>query len=80
VYEIALYALALIGLFVLPRRVTVLVLSLLAYQTLMAMAFAGTTRYRVPWDFMLALAAGAAVVWLVDRVSVAHRRPHFSID
>jgi 4-amino-4-deoxy-L-arabinose transferase-like glycosyltransferase len=80
VYEIALYALALIGLFVLPRRMAGLVLSLLAYQTLAATAFAGTTRYRVPWDFTLALAAGAAVVWLVDRLSVAHRKPGLSIE
>ena len=31
--------------------------ALLAYQTLVAMGFAGATRYRVPWDFLLALAA-----------------------
>ena len=29
--------------------------------------FAGATRYRVPWDFLLALSAGAAVVWLLER-------------
>jgi 4-amino-4-deoxy-L-arabinose transferase-like glycosyltransferase len=77
-YEIALYALALIGLFVLPRRVAVLVVSLLAYQTLVAMAFAGTTRYRVPWDFTLALAAGAAVVWLWSRVAESRGRARLS--
>ena len=27
----------------------------------------GATRYRVPWDFLIALAAAAAVWWLVDR-------------
>jgi len=32
-----------------------------------AMGFAGATRYRVPWDFMLSLAAAAAVWALVDR-------------
>jgi hypothetical protein len=67
VYMILLYVLAVIGLVVMPRRVTVLFVALLAYNTLAALAFAGTTRYRVPWDFVLALAAGAAVVWLLDR-------------
>jgi len=69
-YTIPLYILALIGLFVVPRRIAVLFVSLLAYNTLAALVFAGATRYRVPWDFVLALAAGAAVVWLVER-----RRP-----
>jgi 4-amino-4-deoxy-L-arabinose transferase-like glycosyltransferase len=77
-YEIALYALALVGLFVLPRRVAWLIVLLLGYQTLMAMAFAGTTRYRVPWDFTLALAAGAAVVWLLERRAVAGHKAELS--
>jgi hypothetical protein len=59
--------LGVIGLVVMPRRVAVLFVALLAYNTLAALAFAGATRYRVPWDFVLALAAGAAVVWLFDR-------------
>jgi 4-amino-4-deoxy-L-arabinose transferase-like glycosyltransferase len=71
VYTIPLYILALIGLFVLPGRIAVLFVSLLAYDTLAALVFAGATRYRVSWDFVLALAAGAAVVWLLDR----RRRP-----
>ena len=67
-YTIPLYVLALDRLScVLPRRIAVLFASLLAYNTLAALVFAGTTRYRVPWDFVLALAAGAAVVWLLDR-------------
>ena len=70
-YTLPLYVLALIGFFVLPRWIAVLFASLLAYNTLAALVFAGTTRYRVPWDFVLALAAGAAVVWLLDR----RRRP-----
>jgi hypothetical protein len=77
-YEVALYALALIGLFVLPRRVAWLIVLLLGYQTVVAMAFAGTTRYRVPWDFTLALAAGAAVVWVLERRAVAGRKPELS--
>jgi hypothetical protein len=70
VYTIPLYVLALIGFFVIPRRMAALFAALLAYNTLAALVFAGATRYRVPWDFVLALAAGAAVVWLLDR-----RRP-----
>ena len=61
VYMIPLYLLALAGLFVLPRRLAWLTVALLAYQTVVAMGFAGATRYRVPWDFLLALAAAAAV-------------------
>jgi 4-amino-4-deoxy-L-arabinose transferase-like glycosyltransferase len=71
VYEIPLYLLALAGLFLMPRRVAVLIVLLLAYQTVVAIGFAGDTRYRVPWDFTLALAAGVAVVhlwsWLTAR-------------
>ena len=48
-------------------RLALLGVALLAYQTLVAMVFAGATRYRVPWDFLLALAAAAAVWWAVDR-------------
>ena len=77
-YEIPLYALALLGLFLVPRRVSVLIVALLGYQTLVAMGFAGTTRYRVPWDFTLALVAGAALVWLYDRVAVGHRKAELS--
>ena len=72
-YEIPLYLLALIGIFVLPRRLALLVVLLLAYQTLAAVGFAGVTRYRVPWDFTLALAAGAALVSLWPRVAAARR-------
>jgi 4-amino-4-deoxy-L-arabinose transferase-like glycosyltransferase len=79
-YEIALYVLAAIGFFLLPRRLTWLIVTLLAYQTVVAMAFAGTTRYRVPWDFTLAIAAGAAVVWLLERAAVARRRPSLSTE
>jgi 4-amino-4-deoxy-L-arabinose transferase-like glycosyltransferase len=67
-YTIPLYVLAAIGLAVMPRRIAVLFVSLLAYNTLAALVFAGATRYRVPWDFLLALAAGAAVAWGLDRL------------
>jgi hypothetical protein len=67
VHAIPLYVLAAIGFVVMPRRIAVLFVTLLAYNTLAALVFAGATRYRVPWDFVLALGAGAAVVWLLDR-------------
>ena len=60
-FVIVLYALGLIGLFLVPRRLAALALLLLAYDTLAAMLFAGETRYRVPWDFLIALCAAAAV-------------------
>ena len=38
---------------------------------MVAIGFVGETRYRVPWDFPLALAAGVAIVhlwsWLTAR-------------
>ncbi len=70
-FMIALYALAVIGLFVLPRSFVALALLLLTYQTLVAMLFAGATRYRVPWDFLIAIMAaagiGAIARWLSRR-------------
>jgi hypothetical protein len=36
--------------------------------TLAAMLFAGETRYRVPWDFLLAVPAGAAALALAARL------------
>jgi 4-amino-4-deoxy-L-arabinose transferase-like glycosyltransferase len=60
-YMVPLYVLAAIGLFLVPRPVGVLLAALLGYQTLAAMAFVGATRYRVAWDLLLALLAGAAI-------------------
>jgi hypothetical protein len=61
---IAVYLLALVGLFFVERVFAVLALSFLGYETLAAWVFAGTTRYRVPWDFVLALLASAALARL----------------
>jgi 4-amino-4-deoxy-L-arabinose transferase-like glycosyltransferase len=58
-YTSLLYALALIGLFLAPRRFAALALLILAYQTLAAMVFVGATRYRISTDFLLALLAAA---------------------
>jgi 4-amino-4-deoxy-L-arabinose transferase-like glycosyltransferase len=73
VYEIPLYLLALFGLLLVPRRVAVLIVLLLGYQTIVAMGFAGDTRYRVPWDFTLSLAAGVAVLHLAGRLAARRR-------
>jgi hypothetical protein len=43
----------------------VLALILLGYQTVIAMLFAGATRYRVPWDFLVAIMAAAGIGALV---------------
>ena len=56
-----LYALALAGAFVAPRPFVALAALLLLYQTAAAWAFVGATRYRVAWDFLLALLAAAAL-------------------
>src|SRR5256714_3081681 len=68
-YMIVLYALGLVGLLYVPRRFAALALALLLYDTLTAMLFAGETRYRVPWDFLIALSAAAAVTRLPTRLA-----------
>lgn len=75
VYLIPIYALAIAGLFFAPRAFTVLALLLLAYNTAAAMAFAGTTRYRVPFDFLLVLLAGAVVERLWRRLRYTASTP-----
>ena len=62
VFMLAVYALALVGAFVVPRRFLVLAVLLLGYNTVLAMIFAGTVRYRAPFDFLLAILAAAALV------------------
>lgn len=52
-----------------PRRFAALALTVLGYQWLMAVIFVGATRYRVPWDFVVALLAAAALVELAARLS-----------
>jgi hypothetical protein len=60
-FVLLLYAFALWGAFLAPRRLVALAALLLGLNTLMAMVFAGTVRYRVPWDFLLALLAAFAL-------------------
>lgn len=66
-YMIVLYAGALAGVRRLPRPFVVLAVALLGYQTLAAVVFAGATRYRVPWDFLLALLAAGALTDMAAR-------------
>jgi len=61
-FMVAVYALAAIGLFLVPVWFSSLAVLLLAYQTLAAMLFVGETRYRVPWDFLIALLASSALL------------------
>jgi len=63
-----LYALAAAGLLVAGRRFLGLALAVLAYQTVLAMAFAGATRYRAPWDFLIAVMAAAGLQALAVRL------------
>ena len=68
VYMWILYALAFVGLFVARRAFVALALALFAYNTAAALVFVGATRYRVAWDFLLAILAAAALARLVERV------------
>jgi 4-amino-4-deoxy-L-arabinose transferase-like glycosyltransferase len=73
-YMLVVYALALGGLFLVPRYFAALALLLLAYSTLAATVFAGSVRYRAPWDFVLALLAAFALAWLWERVRALRGR------
>ena len=66
-WTIPMYALALVGLFLVPAPFAALALVFLAYNTAAAWLFAGATRYRVPFDFVLALLAAAAFDRLLSR-------------
>ena len=71
VYMWSLYAIAAAGLFFASRAFLVLAVALLAYQSACAAIFVGATRYRIAWDFLLALLAAAALArgarWLQER-------------
>jgi 4-amino-4-deoxy-L-arabinose transferase-like glycosyltransferase len=71
VYVVPLYLAAAFGLFYASSAFAWLAGLLLAYNTAAAMLFAGTTRYRVPYDFLLALLAGAGI----ERLLRARARP-----
>jgi 4-amino-4-deoxy-L-arabinose transferase-like glycosyltransferase len=63
-WTIPLYILAIVGFFVVPPWFAALALIFLLYNTAAAWLFAGATRYRISFDFILALLAAA----VVDRV------------
>jgi hypothetical protein len=68
VWAIPIMLLALAGLFLaVDRAFVALAASLLVYNTVAALIFAGTTRYRVPFDFLLVMLAGAAVDRLLSK-------------
>ena len=76
IFMVILYLLAIVGCFVAARRFVTLAILLLAYNTAMAMVFAGTVRYRAPWDFLLALLAAMALerIWKLASARIAYRR------
>jgi hypothetical protein len=67
VWTIPMYVLAAVGLFVVARSFAALALIFLLYNTAAAWVFAGATRYRISFDFVLALLAGAAIERLWSR-------------
>jgi hypothetical protein len=66
VWTVPIYILALIGLFLVPRAFAGLALTFLGYETLEAWLFAGATRYRISFDFVLALLAAATVARVLN--------------
>ena len=70
-YAIPLFALALAGLFIVRVAFRVLALIFVVYETAAAWVFAGTTRYRVAWDFVLAVLAAAAIARVPFRSAVS---------
>lgn len=73
-FMVLLYVGAVAGAFLVPRRFLGLVALLLVYNTLVAMAFAGTVRYRAPFDFLLAILAAAALVRAWEILAARRRR------
>jgi 4-amino-4-deoxy-L-arabinose transferase-like glycosyltransferase len=61
VYTSLVFAFGFVGLAFVPRWFAALALALLAYETVAAMVFVGATRYRVAWDFLIAVLAAAAL-------------------
>ena len=78
-FMFVVYALAIGGLFLAPRHFVALAVLLLAYNTFAAAVFAGSVRYRTPWDFLLALLAAFSLAWLWERVR-ARRAGYASSD
>jgi len=75
VWTIPMYLLALVGFFVVARSFAALALIFLLYNTAAAWLFAGATRYRISFDFVLALLAGAAIDRLLSRSRYTRSTP-----
>jgi hypothetical protein len=75
-FALTLYVLAIAGFFFAPPRFVGLAILMLAYNTLAAMVFAGSVRYRAPWDFLLALLAAFALAAIWARIH-RRRRGHY---
>jgi 4-amino-4-deoxy-L-arabinose transferase-like glycosyltransferase len=73
-FVIALYVLAIGGFFVAPPHFVGLAATMLAYNTLAAMVFAGSVRYRAPWDFLLGILAAFGIAWAWEQVQRRRRR------
>jgi 4-amino-4-deoxy-L-arabinose transferase-like glycosyltransferase len=69
-YMAIAFLLGVIGLARVPRFFAALALCFLAYETLAAAVFAGQTRYRVPWDFVIMLLAAFPLSQLLYSISV----------
>jgi 4-amino-4-deoxy-L-arabinose transferase-like glycosyltransferase len=72
-YVVPLFLLAITGLFLVAPLLRALAVIFVVYETAAAWVFAGTTRYRVPWDFVLALLAAAALERLWSRLPYRRR-------
>jgi 4-amino-4-deoxy-L-arabinose transferase-like glycosyltransferase len=75
VWAIPVYVLALTGLFLVPRMFASLAALFLLYNTAAAWVFAGATRYRIAFDFVLALLAGEAIDRLSRRLRYTRSTP-----
>ena len=77
VFMVAVYGLALWGLFLAPAHFVALALLLLGTNTAVAMVFAGTVRYRAPFDLLLAVLAAFALAraWQLAERQLRGDRP-----
>jgi hypothetical protein len=75
IWMVVMYALAIGGLFLVPRQVAAVALLFLLYNTAAAWVFAGATRYRVAFDVALAQLAGAAIERALSRARYTRTTP-----
>lgn len=73
-WAIPVFFLAALGLFLLRGPFRAFAIAFLAYETAAAWVFAGTTRYRVSWDFVLAVLAVGALDQLWSKRTASRSR------